>query len=71
MKIYHSDQHPVPEEIIEMLEAHALSFSIVSDSKINGTYLEEGQIKVNGVDAIKDHLNTLIQEVKQGWYCNC
>ncbi|NNF33407.1 MAG: hypothetical protein HKN68_04825 [Saprospiraceae bacterium] len=71
MKIYYSDQHPVPDEIKEMLEMNALSKTMISDSTINDIYLEEGRLRIIGADAIKEHLITLIREVKQGWYCQC
>ena len=57
MKIYYSDTHPIPQEIVNLIQSHALSHKIIKDVDITDIYLEEGKNKVTGKAAIEDYLD--------------
>ena len=71
MKIYYSDTHPISQEIIDLIQSHALSHELVKNETISKVYLKEGKINIYGNTGIRDYLNTVIEDVKKGWYCQC
>ena len=71
MKIYYSQFHPVPVEIIDLINNHALSHTFEIDDNIKDIFLIEGKTRRTGAQEIENYLLALVEEVKQGWYCNC
>ncbi len=71
MKIFYSENHPIPQELHDMIADHSLSHNLLTDELISDIYLVEGGLKVEGIEEIKSYLIDLIKEVKQGWYCQC
>ena len=71
MEVHYSDSHQIPTEIIKLIKDHALSCRMVKNETISAITLIEGKTKVSGGEKVKEHLLFLIDEVKQGWYCNC
>ena len=55
----------------ERLEEVVLGHKLVEDKDLKAPVLEDGNILLEGKEAIDAHLDKIQGELKSWWYCDC
>ena len=58
-------------DLEESLKDLSLAFNLEVDKALDQPILEDGELILEGEQAIKAHLDKLSGELKQWWYCDC
>lgn len=71
LKLKYAKNTPEVQEVKEVLKELSLAFKLEQDTTLQHLVLEDGDHPIQGLPAIKVHLEQLSSELKKWWYCDC